>query len=201
MTVVLTVRWWWSAADVCVLHAFICAPLLPPAGRQPVGGSLWKQEPHLEQKDPRAYHRLQVRHAGWCKDGLHHKLVFALLIRVVIERLEHHCRNAQHQLTNEWHHSGSDGARVRPPLTWDCDSSARVDDAAVGSHAVAARSCGLHFETYSSVRRVLQLQVGGYHICERSCTQTPQNPTSENTGIIETDRNVLYFSVWVLSIF
>ncbi len=59
-------------------------------------------------------------------------------------------------------------------LTGDGDGGAGLDQAAVGPHAVAPRSGGLHFEAYSFVGRVPQLQVRGHHICEGPCTHPDQ---------------------------
>lgn len=44
------------------------------------------------------------------------------------------------------------GSRV---LTWDGERGSGLDDPAVGPYAVSARRCGLHFETYFPVWRIL----------------------------------------------
>lgn len=53
--------------------------------------------------------------------------------------------------------------------TGDDDGGSSVDDAAVRPYTVPARCGRLHFETYFSVRGVLQFEVGGDYICERTC--------------------------------
>ncbi len=41
------------------------------------------------------HHCLGVGHVRWGQQRLYHKLVFAFLIRIIIERLQHHCTNKQ----------------------------------------------------------------------------------------------------------
>ncbi len=76
-------------------------------------------------------------------------------------------------------------------LTGDGDGGTGLDQAAVGPHAVAPRSGGLHFEAYSSVGRVPQLQVRGHHICEGPCTHPDQRRALEcdEADIIQQHQN------------
>ncbi len=46
-------------------------------------------------------------------------------------------------------------ARGSGGLTWDDERGPGVDDAAVRPNAVPARRCGLHFEAYFPIGRVL----------------------------------------------
>lgn len=71
-------------------------------------------------------------------------------------------------------------------LTRDDDSCSGIDDAAVWPYTVPARRRRLHFETHSSVRRVLQFEVGGDYICER--TWWTRNKTSARELLL-----VVYF--------
>lgn len=57
-------------------------------------------------------------------------------------------------------------------VTRNDDGGSGIDHAAVGPDAVPPRRGRFHFETYSFVRWVLQLKVGGDYICERTCTHT-----------------------------
>lgn len=75
-------------------------------------------------------------------------------------------------------HRTLSAARGTPPapggpaasgLTGHVDRGPRIDDPAVGPHAVPARCCGLHFETHAAVRRVAKLQVGGDDVREGAC--------------------------------
>lgn len=57
-------------------------------------------------------------------------------------------------------------------VTRNDDGGSGIDYAAVGPDAVPPRRGRFHFETYSFVRWVLQLKVGGDYICEWTCTHT-----------------------------
>lgn len=59
-------------------------------------------------------------------------------------------------------------------LTRDNDGCSRINDTTVWPYTVPAWRSRLHFETYFFVRRVLQFEVGGDYICERTCWKGKQ---------------------------
>lgn len=65
--------------------------------------------------------------------------------------------------------------------TRDNDSGSSIDYATVWSYTVPARRGGLHFETHSSVRGVLQFKVSGDNICKRTWWTQKGKTTSVHT--------------------